>query len=275
MRVGPEAIRRKDREAISVTSNIPTYPDLAGKVAVVTGGSRGIGAETCRFFAANGMKVAVGGRDKDAIDAVVEEIRSQSGTAVGIVADCTDNVAVENMRDTAERELGPVDVLAAFAGGDQATKPLEEITEEAWRFVIDSNLTATFLTVRAFLPGMVDRRGGSIITMASSVGRIPGYSSVAYATAKAGILMFTRRVALDVGKHNVRVNCIAPSVILTERQKERIPEAVLKKVPEDQFLIRRWGVPADCANSALFLASDASSWITGQTTDVTGGKVMI
>jgi len=87
--------------------------------------------------------------------------------------------------------------------------------------------------------------------------------------------MFTRRVALDVGKYNVRVNALAPSAILTERQEQRIPEAVRAKVIEDQFLIARWGTPADCANAALFLASDASSWITGQTTDIAGGKIMM
>jgi 3-oxoacyl-[acyl-carrier protein] reductase len=259
-----------------MSSNIPTYPDLAGKVAVVTGGSRGIGAETCRYFAANGMKVAVSGRDKDAIQAVVDDILAAGGgDAIGVVADCTDSAAIDDLRETTERELGPVDVLAAFAGFDLGPAPLEELAEDSWRTVIDGNLTATYLTLKGFVPSMVERKSGSIITMSSAAGRLPGWSSVAYAAAKAGILMLTRRVALDVGKHNVRINAIAPSAILTEKQERNIPEHVRQKVIEDQFLIARWGTPADCANAALFLASDDSSWINGQTTDIAGGKIML
>jgi 3-oxoacyl-[acyl-carrier protein] reductase len=257
-----------------MTTSIPTYPDLAGKVAVVTGGSRGIGAETCRYFAANGMKVAVVGRDKQAVAAVEDDIRARSGEAVGVIADCTEAAAIEQLRETVETRLGPVDVLAAFAGGDPGQVPVEKMTEDAWRTVVDSNLTSTFLTVNAFLPRMIERRTGSIITMASAAGRLPGYASVAYAAAKGGVLMFTRTLALQIGKHNVRVNSIAPSAILTERQRERIPEEVREKVA-GQFPISRWGTPADCANAALFLASDASSWITGHTTDIAGGKVMV
>jgi 3-oxoacyl-[acyl-carrier protein] reductase len=257
-----------------MSSSIPRYPDLAGKVAVVTGGSRGIGAQTCRYFAANGMKVVVGGRDKDAIQSVVDSIRAESGTAIGAVADVTDRDAIQDLLVTTERELGPVDVLAALAGFDVAGGPLSDVTEETWHTVLDGNLTATFLTVQAFLPGMIERKGGSIITMASAAGRAPARSSIAYATAKAAVLMFTKRVALDVGEHNIRINALAPSAILTERQEQRLPEEMRKKVAQ-QFPIPRWGTPVDCANSALFLASEASGWITGQTIDVAGGKVMI
>ncbi|HUY45994.1 MAG TPA: SDR family NAD(P)-dependent oxidoreductase [Streptosporangiaceae bacterium] len=258
-----------------MSTDMPIYPDLAGKVAVVTGGSRGIGAETCRYFAANGMKVAVVGRDSDAITSVVKDIESRSGCAVGVTADCTDSVALEALRATAERELGPVDVLAAFAGFDLGPVPLGPAAEESWRTVIDGNLTATFLTLNVFLPGMIERERGSIITMSSAAGRLPGWSSVGYAAAKAGILMLTRRLALDVGKHNVRINALAPSAILTERQRERIPEEVRERIAKEQFSIPRWGTPADCANAALFLASDASSWMTGVTTDIAGGKIML
>ncbi|HEX2132664.1 MAG TPA: SDR family NAD(P)-dependent oxidoreductase [Actinophytocola sp.] len=253
---------------------MPSYPDLAGKVAVVTGGSRGIGARTCRYFAANDMKVVVSGRDKDAIQAVVDTIRADGGTATGVAADVTDKAAVAELAETAEREFGPVGVLAAFAGFDLAPGTLDEISEQDWHTVVDGNLTATFLTVQAFLPGMIAGGGGSIVTMASAAGRAPARSSIAYATAKAGVLMFTKRVALDVGAHGVRINCIAPSAILTERQEQRLPEQVREQVAK-QFPISRWGTPDDCANSALFLASEASSWITGQTLDVAGGKVMI
>lgn len=254
---------------------IATYPDLAGKVAVVTAGSRGIGAQTCRHFAANGMKVAVVGRDSDAIKCVVTDIEAAGEAAIGVTADCTSATELASLRGTVEAELGPVDVLAAFAGFDTGPTPVDQVTEAGWRAVIDGNLTATFLTLSAFLPGMIERERGSIITMSSAAGRLPGWSSIGYAAAKAGILMLTRRTALEVGKYNIRVNALAPSAILTERQEQRIPAAVREQVIKDQFLIARWGTPQDCANAALFLASDASSWITGETTDIAGGKIMM
>ena len=252
--------------------SIPTFPDLAGKVAVLTGGSSEIGAETARFFAANGMKVAISGRDKDTLQSVVDSI---DGEVIAVPADCLKSEELADLRETVERELGPVDVLCTYAGGDPGPQPLHEVTEESWRETIDGNLTATFLTLQAFLPGMIERQSGSVITMSSAAGRLPGWSAYAYATAKAGILMLTRRIAQDIGKFNVRVNSIAPSAILTEKQKAKFPEAVRDKVVEDFFVIRRWGTPVDCANAALYLASDATSWVTGTTTDVAGGKVMI
>jgi NAD(P)-dependent dehydrogenase (short-subunit alcohol dehydrogenase family) len=125
------------------TEDYPTYPDLAGKVAVVSGGSRGIGAATCRLLTQNGAKVAVNGRDEVAIDSVVQEIRGSEGEAIGVAADLTDFSAVERMRGRVEEELGPVEVLAAFAGGQGYPTPTEQMSEEQWRSVIDSDLTAT------------------------------------------------------------------------------------------------------------------------------------
>ncbi len=204
---------------------VPTYPDLAGKVAVVTGGSRGIGAATCRLLAASGAKVAVNGRDQAAIDAVVAEIRSAGGQAVGAPADCTTFAAIERMRQQVEQELGPVDVLAAFvAGGRAGPRPTEQITEEEWRSTIDGTLTATFLTVKSFLPGMIERRRGAIVTMASSAARVPLGAPVAYAAAKAGVIMFSRYVASEVGQSGIRVNCLAPHTILTESVQRQMPE---------------------------------------------------
>ena len=189
----------------------PTYTDLAGKAAVVTGGSGGIGAATCRMLAANGMKVVVNGRDEAKIGAVVDAIRSADGEAIGVAADCTDFAAVERMRKQAEEELGPIGVVAAFAGGGRARPgPVEQTTEEEWRSTVDANLTATFLTLKSFLPGMIERGGGSFVTMASSAARFPTGAPAPYAAAKAGVIMLTRQVANEAGNHGVRVNCLAP-----------------------------------------------------------------
>lgn len=256
-------------------SEIPRYPDLAGKVAVVTAGSRGIGAQTCRFFAANGMKVVVSGRDKAALDAVVTELRDGGAEAVGVTADVTDRTEVTELVAATERAFGTPDVVCAFAGFDHGPAPLAEVTDRSWHEIIDGNLTSVFLTVQGFLPGMVERRSGSIITMSSSAGRQVGQSSIPYATAKAGLLMFAKRVAIDVAKDRVRVNVISPAGILTERMEQRIPPHAREEISRKNFPIQRWGTTSDCANAALFLASTASEWVTGQTIDVTGGKVMV
>jgi 3-oxoacyl-[acyl-carrier protein] reductase len=259
-----------------MSENFPIYPDLAGKVAVVTGGSRGIGAETCRMLANSGVKVGVNGRDEAAIETLVSEIQRQGGLAIGLKADCTDASALARVKQQVEQELGPVDILAAFAGGsaERGPIPIEQLTEEQWRFALDTNLTATFLTVKTFLPGMIDRKRGSIITMGSSAGRLAGSAPIAYAAAKAGIIMFSGYVAKDVGKYGIRVNCLAPSSILTERTRQVIPENVQQQMIS-QFPLARLGTPADVALATLFLASDSSSWLTGLTLDVAGGRIIV
>ena len=258
-----------------MTLSIPTYPDLAGKVAVVTGGSGEIGAATCRLLAANGAKVAVNGRDEARIGAVVDEIRSDRGQAIGVGAEVRDFAAIERMREQVEQELGPVDVLAAFAAsGGPPPGPTVQITEEEWRSAIDGNLTATFLTLKSFLPTMIERRSGSIVTMASSAGRVLTPAPTAYAAAKAGVVMLSRQVASEVGEHGVRINCLAPDTILTERIRRYMPEDQQKQWAA-AFPLGRMGTPEDVGLATLFLASESSSWLTGVTLDVAGGKVML
>jgi 3-oxoacyl-[acyl-carrier protein] reductase len=249
---------------------------LGGKVALVTGSSRGIGEGIARLFAAHGAKVAVHGRDLAALASVRDSIEGTGGRAMAVAADATGFDEVEAMRRRIEDELGPVDVLVANAGGNPI-KPgaLEETSEEGWRAAIDGNLTATFLTIKAFLPGMKARRTGTIITMSSAAAR-RGHagSPIAYAAAKAGVIMLTRHLAAQAGPYGIRVNCLAPETILTNANMRRIPEEQQKTMAAAHPL-SRLGTVADVAQAALYLASARASWVTGVVLDVAGGAVMI
>src|SRR5262245_31195952 len=248
---------------------------LSGKVAVVTGSSRGIGAAIARLFAREGANVVVHGRDETAVSAVHADIERLGGSAMQAVADLTNFAAIEALRQEVEDRFGPVDVLVANAGGNPSPPtPIESMTEATWRATVDANLTATFLTIKSFLSGMKSRNAGTIITISSAAARRahPG-SPIAYAAAKAGIQILTQDVAAQAGPHNVRVNCIAPEIILTERNQVTIPPVQQAQLAELHPL-KRLGSPEDVARAALFLASPESAWITGVILDVAGGAVM-
>ncbi|HEY1711421.1 MAG TPA: SDR family NAD(P)-dependent oxidoreductase [Solirubrobacteraceae bacterium] len=250
------------------------YLDLAGRVAVVTGGSRGIGAETARALAANGARVAIIGRDERALADVAAGITAGGGQALPVRADCTVEAEVERAAAAIADALGPVHILAAFAGGNGMPVPTAEETVAHWRVVVESDLTSMFACVRAFLPGMIERHRGSVVTMASAAARQAAGSSAAYAAAKAGVIAFTRHLAAEVGPHGVRVNCVAPSATENERMRAWTTEAQRTQLAAS-FPLRRIGQPQDVAAATLFLASDASAWITGVTLDVAGGKIMV
>jgi 3-oxoacyl-[acyl-carrier protein] reductase len=250
--------------------------DLQGRIALVTGSSRGIGAAIAKLFAERGAAVVVHGRHADAVTAVTAQIDQTGGRALAAIADLTHYEEIEAMRDSIEQRLGPLDILVANAGGSTVRPgPLEDITEADWRQSVDTNLTATFLTIKAFLPGMKRRHHGIVITMSSAAARRPTpQSPVAYAAAKAGIELLTRELAAQAGPDGVRINCLAPETILTERNQQQIPEAIQEQMRLTHPL-QRLGTPEDVARAAVFLASDQSSWISGITLDVAGGSVLV
>jgi 3-oxoacyl-[acyl-carrier protein] reductase len=258
----------------TVAAQQARYPDLAGKIAIVTGGSRGIGAATAAALAANGAAVAVVGRDEAALAVVAGGITHSGGRAIWVAADCTVPADIARMAETVGAGLGPPDILAAFAGGNGMPVPTDQETPEHWREIIDTDLNSLFYTVRAVLPAMTQRGRGAIVTMSSAAARQASRSAAAYAAAKAGVVAFTRHLAGEMAPRGIRVNCIAPSA--TENDKMRTwMSADQRAALGASFPLGRLGQPHDVAAAALFLASDASSWITGVTLDIAGGKIMM
>src|SRR6266542_2049982 len=238
----PQSVTPSTREGRDMTLTVPVYPDLAGKVAVVTGSSRGIGAATCRMLAANGAKVVVNGRDETAVGETVKSIRSDGGDATGVAGDAADLDALQRLREEAERAYGPADVLGAFvAGGGPLAGPTAQITGPEWE---------------------------------GALGGQPLGAPTGYAVAKAGVVRLTQEVAREVARHGVRVNCVSPSTIVTERTDRVIP-AERRAQLTAMHPLGRLGTPDDVACAVLFLASECSSWITGITLDIAGGQIMI
>jgi len=246
---------------------------FTGHVAVITGGSRGIGAGIALALAKCGARVVVNGRDAAALAHVADAIRSQGGQALAVVADVTDEDAVIGLRARAEAAFGPVSLLVANAGGGGAPEPFAQISTERWRATLNVNLTSAFLTIKAFLPAMMEARRGAIVTMASSAGRQQSGASAAYAAAKSGLLSLTRQAATEAAPFGVRVNAVAPSSIITERMASQ-PDTVRQRIAQG-FPLRRLGEVDDVVNATLFLLGEAAGWITGVTLDVAGGRVMI
>ena len=251
-----------------------SHPGISGATALVTGASRGIGAVIARYLAEAGATVVISGRDVGALESVLAGLRETGATAHAVPAELTDSAQVADLhRQTAEL-AGPVDLVVATAGGRGEPVPIVSMTDEQWHGSIDANLTSAFHTLRAFLPDMIARSRGSIVTISSTAGRQPSPASPAYGAANAGLLMLTKQAALQVAEHGVRVNAIAPGSIETERLTTLMPPAARERLAAVHPL-GRLGTPDDIARAALFLLSDNASWITGATLDVNGGRIMI
>ncbi|HET8535649.1 MAG TPA: SDR family NAD(P)-dependent oxidoreductase [Solirubrobacteraceae bacterium] len=257
-----------------MATELDTSLGLAGRVAMVTGGSRGIGAATAARLAAHGAPVGVGGRDRDAIDRVVDGIRADGGQALAAPADATDAAALSDAFAAVADEFGPVELLCAFAGANGRPRPTEDVDPDEWRRVIDGDLTATFLTIRAALPAMLEHGRGAIVTMSSSAGRQPGQAAAAYAAAKAGVAMLSKHLAAELGSRGIRVNCLAPSAVLNEKMAANMTDEQREQLAA-AFPLGRIGRPDDVAAAATFLLSEQASWLTGVTLDVSGGRVIV
>ncbi len=256
-------------------SAAPKFPDLDGKVAFVTGGSKGIGRASCRLLAENGCRVVVVARSPEPLAETVGEIVLRGGTAIAVEADVTRADSLAAARARAEDEFGRVDVLLPYAGGFESFTPIWDTSLEEWEEVVRLNLTSNFLALREFLPSMVERGTGSVVLMSSCSGRyLDKLTTASYAAAKAGVLMLMRHAAIEAAQYNVRINAIAPATVTSERIEQIMDEEAIERTAKLSPL-GRIGTPEDCAAATAYLASDSAGWVTGATIDVAGGRVML
>jgi 7-alpha-hydroxysteroid dehydrogenase len=241
---------------------------LDGKVAIITGGGRGIGAATARVFAAAGADVLVASRTLEQVSAVADEVRGLGRNAVAVACDVNDLEALAALAEQAERDLGGIDVVVNNAGGTMPRPFLDTspgYLERAFHF----NVTTAFALTKAATPQLLQRRG-SVVNVSSAIGRLRDRGMVAYGTAKAALAHMTRLLAADLAP-KVRVNAIAVGSTATSAlevvlDNEEILDEMVRRTP-----LRRLGEADDIALAALYLASPAASWITGKVLEVDGG----
>ena len=246
---------------------------LAGKVAIITGASSGIGLAAAKIFASEGAKVVLGGRRQDALDALAAEIAGSGGEAVCVVGDVREEATARALVEMAGSRFGGLDVAFNNAGGDGAMGPIADLSLRDWRDTIDTNLTSAFLGAKYQVPAMAER-GGSIIFTSSFVGHTVGFPGLtAYASAKAGLVGLAQVIAAEFGPKAVRANVLLPGGTDTPANHANMPGAgpEVRQFIEGLHALKRLARPEEIARAALFLASDASSFVTGTAFLADGG----
>jgi len=242
--------------------------DLSGRSALVTGSTRGIGRSIAETLAGCGAKVAVVGRDRTRADDVAKQL---PGTAKGFACDVSDVASVTKLVEEVEKELGTIDILVNNAGLTRDNL-LMRLKDDDWNAVIDANLRGAFVAIRAATRGMMKRRWGRVINIASIVGIVGNKGQANYAASKAGLIGLTKSVAKELASRNILANAVAPGFIETDMTAAMTPEA--RTTLAQQIPLERLGTPNDIAGVVGFLASDYATYITGQVFVVDGGMVM-
>ena len=247
---------------------------MKGKVALVTGASRGIGRATARMLAAEGAAVAVNYFQSEiAAITLVEEIMTAGGRAMAVKADVRDGAQVQSMVADVQKGLGPIDLLVSNASIGFPVKPLTQFSWEEFEAKLVGELKSMFLCCQAVLPGMIERRSGNIIAISSTLSRRPSPGFIAHSTAKSGLDAFVRSLAEEVGPFGIRVNVVAPGLTLTDATAW-LPEEH-KAMVADYAPLKRVGLPEDVAGAVVAVASDHSRFITGCYIPVSGGLLML
>ena len=248
--------------------------ELTGKVAIVTGGSRGIGKATAQAFAREGATVVICGRKQDTLDAVAAEITGLPGAVVPMACHVGKLEDLQRLVDTVTRDHGKIDILVNNAATNIAQGPAIEMDDGQFDKMVDVNLKSAYRLIRLVAPGMCDRGWGSIINIASIAGMRPQYHGLLYSMTKAALIMMTQSYALELGPKGVRVNAIAPGLVQTVLSEYYWKdESRFAKMLTSQP-VKHLGQPPEIAEVALLLASDKSSYLTGQTIVVDGGRLL-
>ena len=249
---------------------------LEGKTALVTGAAYGIGFAIAEGLAAAGARIAFNCRSEEHLKTALEAYAEKGIDARGYLCDVTEEEAVQRLVHTIENDLGPIDILVNNAGIIKRI-PMVEMTAKDFRQVVDIDLTAAFITSKAVLPGMMERRYGKIINICSMMSELGRETVSAYAAAKGGLKMLTRNIASEYGGYNIQCNGIGPGYIATPQTAPlREPQADGSRHPFDSFIIaktpaERWGRPEDLMGAAVFLASEASDFVNGHILYIDGG----
>ncbi len=247
--------------------------DLTGHVAIITGSSRGIGKASAWELAEHGAKVVISSRKQDACNEVAAEINGKfgEGTAIAVAANISDKAGLQHLVDEARAAFGKVDILVCNAASNPYYGPQEGIADDQFRKILDNNIVSNHWLISMVAPEMRDRQAGSIIII-SSIGGIRGTPIIgAYAISKAADMQLARNLAHEYGPFNVRVNCIAPGLIRTDFARALWENEAAVKARNATTPLRRIGEPEEIAGAVVFLASQASAFMTGQTIVIDGG----
>lgn len=244
---------------------------LNGKIAVITGAARGIGAATAMKFAVEGAKLVLVDLNMEEMNKVLGEIKQQGAEAIGIEVDVTERKEVAQLIETTINHYGRIDILVNNAGITQDAK-LTKMTELEWDHVIDVNLKGVFNVAQEAAKVMIEQKSGVILNASSVIGIYGNFGQTNYAASKWGINGMTKSWAKELGKYNIRVNAIAPGFILTP-MVEKMPEKI-KEMMKGKSVLNKMGRPEDIANGYTFLASDEAEYITGAILSIDGGTVI-
>ena len=246
---------------------------LAGRVALVTGASRGIGRAVALALGAAGAAVACCARSAEQVEATAAEVSGHGGRARGFRLDVTRRNEIDAVVADIGAALGPIDILVNNAG-ITLDKRSVEVTDEEWDDVLATNLTSTFVLARAVAPGMMEQRRGKIINIGSMYGKIGVPRYAAYCASKAAVEALTRSLAVEWARHGIQVNCLAPGYVNTDIPREAMADEKLRTLFLSRVPARRIGEPEEVATLAVYLASAASDFMTGQTVYLDGGQTI-
>ena len=243
---------------------------LSGKVAIVTGGSRGIGKSTATLLAQHGADVVITSKNKTNLENAAKEIKN----SIAIVGDIRKKTDVENVVKNTVDHFGKIDILVNNAGILPKVKPLHEISEEEWNEVIDVNLTGQFRFTKAVIPHLM-KTSGCIVNVSSDAGlkSFENFEADAYTASKGALVLLTKAWAIEYAKYKIRVNCVCPGIVETDMTQPYLGNEIDRSMAIAEHPIGRIGVPEDVAKAILYLVSEDSSWITGAILPIDGGAI--